>query len=67
MNQFIRNENPKDNIDINRKLILEDETLLLILDMQEKLIRNIKDNQLLVFNINKLINTCNLLNVSCGR
>ena len=64
MNQFIRNENPKDNIDINRKLILEDETLLLILDMQEKLINNIKGNQLLIFNIKRLIETCNLLNVS---
>ena len=64
MNQFIRNKIPKDNIDVNRKLILEDETLLLILDMQEKLISNIEGNQLLIFNINKLIDTCDLLNVN---
>jgi nicotinamidase-related amidase len=31
--------------------------------MQEKLIRNIKNNNLLIFNIKKLIDTCNLLNV----
>ena len=54
---------PKEKIEINNKLILENETLLLILDIQEKLINNIKDNQLLIFNIKKLIDICNLLNV----
>ena len=63
MDQFLRNKNSKENINNNSKVILENETLLLILDMQEKLIRNIKGNQLLVFNIKKLIDTCNLLNV----
>ncbi len=47
----------------NSKTLLEDETLLLIVDMQQKLISNIKGNQLLIFNIKKLIDTCNLLNV----
>ncbi len=63
MDQFLRDKNPKEKIDNNNKLILEDETLLLILDMQEKLIRNIKGNQILIFNIKKLIDSCNLLNV----
>ena len=63
MDQFLRNKNLKGNIDNNSKLIREDETLLLILDMQEKLINNVKSNQLLIFNIKKLIDTCNLLNV----
>ena len=63
MEQFLKNKQQIRKIDNYNQLIREDETLLLILDMQEKLIRNIKDNQLLVFNINKLINTCNLLNV----
>ena len=36
MDQFLRNKNLKGNIDNNSKLIREDETLLLILDMQEK-------------------------------
>ena len=31
--------------------------------MQQKLISNIIGNQLLIFNIKKLIDTCNLLNV----
>ena len=63
MDQFLRNKKLRENIDHNSQLILEDETLLLILDMQEKLISNIKSNQLLIFNIKKLIDTCNLLNV----
>ena len=50
-------------INVNSTVLVEDETLLLILDVQEKLINNIKDNQLLIFNIKKLIDTCNLLNV----
>ena len=51
-------------IQINKNTILEEnETLLLIVDIQEKLIKNIKDNQLIIFNIKKLIDTCNLLNV----
>ena len=47
----------------NNQILEEDETLLLIVDVQQKLINNIKDNQLLIFNIKKLIDTCNLLNV----
>ena len=47
----------------NSKILVEDETLLLIVDVQEKLIKNIKDNKLIVFNIKKLIDTCKLLNV----
>ena len=64
MDQFFKNKIPKDSISNNRKIILEDETLLLIIDLQEKLISNIKGNQLLIFNIKKIIDTCNLLNVS---
>ncbi len=63
MDQFLRNKNPINRKDNDRQEILEDNTLLLILDMQEKLIRNIKDNQLIIFNIRKLIDTCSLLNV----
>ena len=63
MDQFLKAETFKENIDNNSKLIIEDKTLLLILDMQEKLINNIKGNQLLIFNIKKLIDACNLLNV----
>ena len=66
MVQFIRSIKPKKQGDNNniRKLILEDQTLLLILDMQEKLISNIKGNKFLIFNIKKLIDTCNLLNIN---
>ena len=61
MDQFIKtNPNP---INTNNKIIVEDETLLLIVDMQQKIIKNIKDNQQLIFNIKKLIDTCHLLNV----
>ena len=63
MDQFSRKTPPLNRLNNNRKVILEDETLLLIMDMQEKLINNIKGNQLLIFNIKKLIDTCNLLNV----
>ena len=56
MDKFLKAKNRKKKVDSNSKLILEEETLLLILDMQEKLIRNIKGNKLLVFNINHLIN-----------
>ena len=63
MDQFLSKKSPGNNLNINSQIILEDETLLLILDMQEKLISNIKDNQLLIFNIKKLVDTCNLLNV----
>ena len=63
MDQFLR-KNPTPNKSINNcKTLLEDETLLLIVDVQQKLIGHIKDNQLLLFNIKKLIDTCNLLNV----
>ncbi len=63
MDQFSR-EKPSDNrVNNNRQIILEDETLLLIMDMQQKLINNIKRSQQLIFNIRKLIDACNLLNV----
>ena len=63
MDQFLNNKNLIDGIDKNLKIIREDETLLLILDMQEKLISGVKGNQMLIFNIKKLIDTCNLLDV----
>ena len=63
MDKFLKTKNCKEKVDSNSKIILEEETLLLILDMQEKLIHNIKDNQRLIFNIKKLVDTCNLLNV----
>ena len=63
MDQFSRKTPPLNILNNNRQVILEDETLLLIMDMQEKLIKNIKGDQLLIFNIKKLIDACNLLNV----
>ena len=63
MQQFLSNKNTNKKKDNPIKLIKEDETLLLVLDMQEKLITNIKDNKLLIFNIKKLIKTCDLLNI----
>ena len=57
------NKNTSTGRNKNSQIILENETLLLIVDVQEKLIHNIKDNQLLIFNIKKLIDACNLLNV----
>ena len=64
MDQFIKtNPNPTNTNNNNNKIIVEGETLLLIVDVQQKLIKNIKDNQQLLFNIKKLIDTCNLLNV----
>ena len=63
MDQFIKtNPNPINTYN-NNNIIVEDETLLLIVDVQQKLIKNIKDNQQLIFNIKKLIDACNLLNV----
>ncbi len=62
MNQFLKEIFTNIKVD-NNKTLVEDETLLLIVDVQEKLINNINDNQLLIFNIKKLIDTCNLLNV----
>ena len=63
MDQFLKNFRTKKKINDNSRILLEHETLLLIVDVQEKLINNIKDNQQLIFNIKKLIDTCNLLNV----
>ena len=63
MDKFYRKENHKGYTDSKSNLILEHDTLLLILDMQEKLIANITGSQRLIFNIKKLIDTCNLLNV----
>tara|TARA_Y100001968_G_scaffold179729_1_gene164583 strand:- start:813 stop:1427 length:615 start_codon:yes stop_codon:yes gene_type:complete len=63
MDQFLHITKKKSIMDKNtNKLIIQDHTLLLILDMQEKLLNNIKDNKKLIFNIKKLICTCNLLN-----
>tara|TARA_Y100001978_G_C23611169_1_gene393637 strand:- start:493 stop:1044 length:552 start_codon:yes stop_codon:yes gene_type:complete len=44
-------------------MLEESETLLLIVDVQQKLIKHIKHNQLIIFNIKKLMDTCKLLNV----
>ena len=64
MDQFLKkNPTPSNITDNSNKMLVEEETLLLIVDMQQKLIKNIKDNQQLIFNIKKLIDTCNLLNV----
>ena len=64
MNQFFK-KNPTqiDLNNINNHTLVEDETLLLIVDVQQKLIKNIKDNKLLLFNIKKLLDTSNLLNI----
>ena len=61
MDQFLKKNTTQ--IYVNNNILVEDETLLLVVDVQQKLLRNIKDNKLLVFNIKKLINTCNLLNI----
>ena len=58
-----KNPNPINAHNNKNKILVEDETLLLIVDVQQKLINNIKDNKLLIFNIKKLIDICNLLNV----
>ena len=64
MDQFlIGNKSKIPNNGNTNKIIIENQTLLLILDMQEKLICNIQNKKLIIFNIKKLINTCNLLNV----
>tara|TARA_B100000965_G_scaffold91590_1_gene74640 strand:- start:153 stop:761 length:609 start_codon:yes stop_codon:yes gene_type:complete len=63
MDQFLKENPSKRKVKTNSKILLEDETLLLIVDVQQKLITNIKGNQVLVFNIKKLIDACNLLNV----
>ena len=63
MDQFLRKNSTPNNINNNIKRLLEDETLLLIVDVQKKLISNIKGNKLIVFNIKKLIDTCKLLNI----
>ncbi len=63
MDQFLSKNPTPNELANNKKTLLEDETLLLVVDVQKKLISNIKSNQLLIFNIKKLIDTCNLLNV----
>ncbi len=63
MDQFLKKNLTPINVNNNNKILVEDETLLLIVDVQQKLINNIKDKQLLIFNIKKLIDTCNLLDV----
>ena len=63
MDQILRADNSDETKDRNCRIIVEEETLLLILDMQERLITNIESNQLLIFNIKKLIDSCKLLNV----
>ena len=60
MDQFFK----KNSTPINEnKILIEAQTLLLIVDIQQKLIGNIKENKLILFNIKKLIDACNLLNV----
>ena len=61
MDQFFEKSSTPNNV--NNNILLESETLLLIVDVQQKLIKNINNNELLLFNIKKLIDTCNLLNV----
>ena len=63
MDQFTKESTQSCQVNNDIKTLLESETLLLVMDMQQKLISNIKDNKLLLFNIRKLIETCNLLNV----
>ena len=64
MDQFLKQSPTEKKLNNNSKILLESETLLLIVDVQQKLINNIKGSQLLIFNIKKLIDTCNLLNVN---
>ena len=64
MDQFLKQSPIEKKLNNNSKILLENETLLLIVDVQQKLINNIKGSQLLIFNIKKLIDTCNLLNVN---
>ena len=63
MDAFFRKNPTPINVNNNNKSLAEDETLLLIVDVQKKLICTIKERQLLIFNIKKLIDTCKLLNV----
>ncbi len=63
MDPFLKKNTIQKKAINNDKKLLEDETLLLIVDVQQKLTSNIKDNQLLVFNLKKIIDACNLLNV----
>jgi len=64
MDQFLIQSPTEKKLNNNSKTLLENETLLLIVDVQKKLINNIKGSQLLIFNIKKLIDTCNLLSVN---
>ena len=65
MNQSFSNKTRPMEISNNKKeLIKEDQTLLLILDMQERLLSKIDENKKIIFNIKKLINACKLLNVN---
>ncbi len=50
-------------IDFDSQLIREDQTLLLVIDHQEKLIQRIYENKLITFNVKRLIDSCILLNV----
>ena len=63
MDQFINSSVANKGKNINSQIIKEDETLLLILDMQDKILNNIKGKKLLIFNIKKLIDVCTILNV----
>ncbi len=61
---IIKNRNTcNGEIDFNSQSIREDQTLLLIVDHQEKLIQKIEGNKLITFNIKRLIDSCILLNV----
>ena len=64
MDKFLKQSPRENKLNNNSKTLLENQTLLLIVDVQQKLINNIKGSQLLIFNIKKLIDACNLLNVN---
>ena len=66
MNIFLNNNpiNSKISTNSTNKLIKEDQTLLLIMDVQEKLISKINEKELIIFNIRKLIDVCSLLSIN---
>tara|TARA_Y100001968_G_scaffold316583_1_gene344602 strand:+ start:808 stop:1404 length:597 start_codon:yes stop_codon:yes gene_type:complete len=63
MYEFLGEKISKDKRENNTQIILEDETLLLIMDIQEKLFEHIEGNKKLLYNVRKLIESCNIMNV----
>ena len=63
MNQTIRKSISKQDNSFTSNLIREDQTLLLVIDYQEKLIKKIDRNRQITFNIKRLIDSCVLLNI----